>query len=343
MESRGHRRRTDGMLVRAGSLAARAGSLQPADPNLRRGLHAGIAIIVVLGVGLALIAGLGDFPDVDWRFRPLAIGLAIAGLAAFLVAAPELWRRLLRGLGPDLDPLAAQEIWFVSGLGRYVPTSVLLPMLRVAMSARDGVPGRITSASVVYEFSIFLSANLALAAYFVITLPDLAGDWERWVVIAVPFVALVGLQPPIFHPLADRLLVRLGREPLPLSLSGRRVIEFTALYCAEIVVAGLAVYCLAQVVYPVGADDLPTVVGSFAVGTGLSIVAFIIPGGLGAREAAMALALSSVMPTAPAVAIALLSRLIQLGLEVVLALVALWLVRKRSASGRSREEELQLG
>jgi glycosyltransferase 2 family protein len=342
MEPRGHRRRSEGRLVRAGSLAARAGSLQPADPNLRRGLHAGIAILVLLGVALALVAGLGDFPDVDWRFRPLALLLAVIGLGAFLVASAEIWRRLLRALGPELRPLPAQEIWFVSGLGRYVPTSVLLPVLRVAMSARDGVPGRITSASLVYEFAIFLAANLALAAYFVITLPDLAGDWQRWVVIAIPVLALIGLQPRIFHPVVDGLLVRLGREPLPLSLPGRRVIEFAVLYVAGMVVAGLAVYCLAQSVYPVGTDDLPTVVGSLAVGTGLSIIAFIVPGGLGAREAAMALALSPVMPTAPAVAVAVLSRLVQLGLEVVLALATLWLARRGSPSGRSPEEEIQV-
>src|SRR5215207_5770932 len=50
-------------LERARDLAARASSLQPSDPSLRRGLHAGIAIVLVLGVGLAVVAALGDFPD----------------------------------------------------------------------------------------------------------------------------------------------------------------------------------------------------------------------------------------------------------------------------------------
>lgn len=326
-------------LHRFGDLAARAGSLQPADPNLRRGLHAGIGIMVVLGIALALIAGLGDFPDVEWRFRPLALALALVGFSGFLIASAEIWRRLLRALGPELRPLQAQEIWFVSGLGRYVPTSLLLPMLRVAMCNRDGVPGRITSATLVYEISLFLAANLALGAYFVLTLPDLAGDWQRFVVLAIPVIALVGLQPRFFHGLADAALRRMGREPLPRSLPGRRVLEFAALYVVAMIVLGVATYALAQSVYPVGADDLPTVVGSLAVGTGVSIVAFIIPGGLGAREAGMALALSSVMPTAPAVAIAVLSRLFQLGLEVVLALLMLWLARRGSATGRSPEEQ----
>ena len=69
-------------LERAGDLAARAGSLQPSDPAPRRGLHAAIGIIVVLSVGLAAIAAVGDFPDVDWRFRPVALLLAVVAIGA---------------------------------------------------------------------------------------------------------------------------------------------------------------------------------------------------------------------------------------------------------------------
>jgi glycosyltransferase 2 family protein len=326
-------------LERAGHFAARISSLEPADPNLRRGLHAGVGILVVLGIALAVVAAIGDFPDVDWRFRPLAIVLSILGLSLFLVMNGEIWRRLLRALGPELPPVRGLAIWSTSGLGRYVPTSLLLPMLRVAMCNRDEIPGRVTMASIVYEFSLFLAANLAVGAYFVVTLPDLEGDWQRWVVLAIPVLAIIALQPRIFHTLADWALGRLGREPLPESLPGRRVLEFAGLYVAGLVLAGLSTYCLAQCVYPVGTDDLPTVAGSFAVATGLSIVAFIAPGGLGAREAGMALALSPVMPTAPAVAIAVLSRLLQLALEVLMALITMFMAR-RAGEAAGLENEL---
>lgn len=319
-------------LQRAGDLAARMGSLRPADPNVRRGLHAGIAIVVVLAVGLAVFAALGDFPSVDLRLQPAALLLAVAAMAVYLVASAEIWRRLLHALGPELQPVRAQAIWFASGLGRYVPAALLLAMLRIAMCEREGAPKRICLASVAYELALFFTASLIVAAYFVITLPDLEGVWQRYIVLVLPAVALITLQPRIFHTLADRTLQRLGRAPLPLSLPGRRVAEFVGLYAAACLVAGFAVYGLAQCVHPVGADDLPTVVGSYAVANTLSILAFVIPGGLGAREAAMAAALSPVMPAAPALAIAVLSRVLQVGLEVLLALftpvVARWLDRR---------------
>jgi uncharacterized membrane protein YbhN (UPF0104 family) len=53
------------------------------------------------------------------------------------------------------------------------------------------------------------------------------------------------------------------------------------------------------------------------------MIAFALPGGLVAREAGLAIGLSPIMPTAPAVAIALLARLVQISVEVVIATVSL--------------------
>jgi uncharacterized membrane protein YbhN (UPF0104 family) len=318
-------------LERAGELASRAGSLQPSDPNLRRGLHAGIAIVLVLGIGLAVFAAIGDFPSVDLRLRPFGLLLALVSMTVYLIGSGEIWRRLLHALGPEVGFLRGQAIWFASGLGRYVPAALLLPMLRMALAEREGVRKGICMASIAYELALFFTASLIVGAYFVITLPDLEGVWQRYLVLALPAIALVALQPKIFHTLADRTLVRLGRAPLPRSLPSRRVPEFVALYAAACVAAGLAVYGVAQCVYPVGTDDLPTVIGSYAVANTLSILAFMIPGGLGAREAAMAAALSPVMPAAPALAIALLSRVLQVAMEVLFALLMPALARRTEA------------
>jgi glycosyltransferase 2 family protein len=318
-------------LERAGDVAARVSSLQPSDPNLRRGLHAGIAIVLGLGVALAVIAGVGDFPDVNWRFKPAALLLAAAAMSAYLIWSAEIWRRLLAAIGPELPPTRAYPIWFASGLGRYVPTSLLLPMLRMAMAQREGVPKRITAATVAYEVALLITGSVLVAAYFVITLPDLEGIWQRWLVLGLPAVALIAVHPRVFHPLADWALARAGRGKLPLSLPAFRTLEFVLLYTGACLVAGLATYCLAQAIVPVGADSLPTVVSSYAVANTVSILAFVIPGGLGAREASMAAALAPVMPTAPAVAVAVLSRVLQVGLEVLFA-AAGQAVRRRDRS-----------
>jgi hypothetical protein len=323
-------------LERAGEIAAAVGSLRPAEPNLRRALHASIAIVIGLTIGLAIFTTLGKLPEVDWRFRPWAVILGMLGLSAFLLANAEIWRHLLAALGPELEARPSRAIWFTSALGRYVPASVLLPMLRVALSEREGVPKRICLASVVYDVALFFAAALILSSYFVLELPELADQPGRYLVLALPIVAVVALQPRFFHTFADRALERLGRAQLPLSLPSVRVAEFIALYALTFVFAGLGVYALAQLVYPVGISELFTVAGAFAVGTALSIIAFVLPGGLVAREAGIALALAPVMPAGPALALAVLVRIVQMGLELLFAAVTPPLARRASDSDAAR-------
>ena len=315
-------------LERAGDLASRAGSLDPGDPIMRRGLHIAIALIVLLGVGLAVWASLNEFPSIDWRWRPVSLGLGILGYGLFLIVNAQLWRRLLHALGPELPRLPATTIWFVSGLGRFVPTSLLTPMIRTAMSEREGVPKRTCIVSVAYEVALALTGALIVGAYFIVDLPDLRGDWERFLAIGFPLVAILALQPRIFHRLTAWVLRRLGRQSIPDALPPARILEFLVLYSFVYVLAGLSTYALGQSIYPMGTDDIPTVLGAFAVGTTLGVLAFVLPAGLVAREAGLAVALSPIMPAAPAVAIAVLSRVVQIAMEVLIASVTQVAVRR---------------
>ena len=293
--------------------------------------------MVLLSVGLAASAALNELPSDEWRLRPAWLAPALVGFATLQLLNAELWRRLLHALGPALTRRRAVAIWCASALGRYVPMSVLMPVMRVAMAEREGVPKRICLASIVYELALAFTAGLVVAAYFVVDLPALSGRPERFVALLLPLVALVVLQPAIFHRVADWGLERLGRERLPLALPGWRVLEFLALYALTYVLAGLSLYALAQAVYPINSGDAVTVMGAFAVGQALSFLAFMIPGGLVAREAGVAIALAPAMPAAPAVAVAVLMRIVQLALELLLAAVtSLVAGLGRAAAGSER-------
>ena len=318
-----------GRLERAGDFASRVASLDPGDPIMRRGVHFAVALVVLLGLGLAIWGSLSEFPEVDWRFQPISLGLGVLGIAVFLLINAELWRRLLAALGSELPPLPAATIWFVSGLGRFVPTSLLTPVIRTAMGEREGVAKRVVLVSIAYEVALSLCAALVVSAYFIVDLPDLQGHWARFLAIGLPVLGLIALQPRIFHRLTAKVLERLGRSGVPGYLSSRRILEFLALYALVYVLAGLSTYALGQSIYPMGSDDIVTVLGAFAVGTTIGIIAFVVPAGLVAREAGLAVALTPIMPTAPAVAIAVLSRVVQIAVEVLLASLTQLAVRRR--------------
>ena len=86
------------------------------------------------------------------------------------------------------------------------------------------------------------------------------------------------------------------------------LVLFALVYAVSFVLGGLAVYALARGLAPVGGLSWE-VVTAYSVGYAASILAFFIPGGLGAREAAIATALSAAMPFRVALAVAIGSRL----------------------------------
>ncbi|MDQ6749513.1 MAG: hypothetical protein M3Z33_01965, partial [Actinomycetota bacterium] len=171
-----------------------------------------------------------------------------------------------------------------------------------------------------------------VGAYFFVSLPSLSGDPERFAALLLPVIALVALDPRVFHRLADFALARMGREPLPLSLSRGRVLCFLILYALAMIVAGFGVYAFARAIHPVGGSHLVSVVASYSVGFAVSLIAFVLPGGLGAREAAMAAALSPAIGFTVGIAVAIAVRLEQMVIEVAFAGVAPLVARR--ATGR---------
>jgi len=166
----------------------------------------------------------------------------------------------------------------------------------------------------------------------VFALPQLQDEPARWLVLLAPVIALAALDPRIFRRLADVALRRLGREPLPLTLSRPRVLEFTALFALSFVVAGVAVLAFAEGIHGVSAGDSATAVGSYSVGFAVSVAAFVLPGGLGARETGLVAALSGALPLTVAIAVAVAVRLIQMAIELLAAALTPLLARRLAPS-----------
>src|SRR4051794_459226 len=319
-------------MERVGEIASRAASLKPDDPSVRRALYAVIGLVVALSIGLVAWSSFTELPGVDWRYQPGWIALAIASMLLIIIVNALVWTRLLLALGPEIETRRGVAIWCVSALGRYVPTSRMMPVMRAAMAEGTGVPKRITLASVVYELALVLTGVLIVGSFFVVELPDLAGNPARFLVLALPVMALILLQPRIFRRVTDAVLSRLGRRSLPTVLSTATVLRFSAAYAGLAVLGGVCVYALAHLVHPVDGGDAAILIGAFSVGTALSILTFVLPSGLIAREAGLTLALAPVMAAAPAIALAVLLRILQLGSELLLALGTMLLVWRRQGS-----------
>jgi uncharacterized membrane protein YbhN (UPF0104 family) len=277
-----------------------------------------VAVFVLLSLGAAGAAEWRRRPDIDWSFSPGWLLLAVLLLAAFQAGQAELWRIMLTALGSPMDGRRARSIWNLTLIARYIPTSALQAAGRVLLSERAGVPRRVGAASFVYELVLSFAVALALASAFIVTLPALAGLPWRWSALVIPVLLLIALHPRIFGALSGRVLRGLRSEPLARTLTAATLARLTLGYAACFTLAGLGLYALTQALYPVDAGRLVLVTAAFSVAYVASLVAFILPAGLGAREAALTATLAPVLPDAVALAVAVVLRLTQIAIEVLL-------------------------
>jgi glycosyltransferase 2 family protein len=305
------------LLERAGAAAAGISSFGPKSPKARLALQWGIAALIFGFLVFFVIRQWNDLPDFDWHFQPG--WLALSGLATFLfyLWQCDLWRKILHALGEDLRPRVARAIWGKSLLARYVPTNALMVVGRIVLAERQGVPKRVCLASIVYELGLGFGTAVMVGSYFVIELPELQDQSARYAVLVLIPAVLAVLHPRAFLPLANFVLRKLGREPLPRALSFGRVLQFAVMYAGSWAVIGVAVYAFSKALHPIDGSDFLYIAAAYPVAFCVAVLTFVVPSGLGTRDAALAIAIAAVLPNAVATAIAVAFRIFQTLVELL--------------------------
>lgn len=321
------------LLHRAGAAAASVSSIGPTRPRARLAAQWGLATLIFGCLIFFVLRQWSTLPDFDWRFRAGWLAAAVPAGILFYVLHGEIWRRIVGALGTPVALAPAWSIWGKTLLARYVPTGALMVVGRVVMTEKLGVPKRVTLASLVYEVGIALGSAVIAGAYFVIELPALEGESARYAILGVLLLVLAGLHPRVFGPIANFALGKLDREPLPRTLEFRHVLSLTALYLVSWAAIGISTFAFASALYPVELGDLPYITASYAVAFCVAVLTFVVPGGLGTRDAALASAMALVLPAAVAGAIAVGFRLFQTAIELLYVVAVTGL--DRLAAGRT--------
>ncbi len=293
----------------------------------RRRLGALAGLLICGFLAWALARGWQGVKDYQWDLRwwPFAAGVAV--LVLFYLASGIGYILILERLHHPCPPrIAVLSIWARSLLGRYVPGSVLMVVGRVVLSHERGVPRRATAAAMTYELILSVGVAAAAAAVFVAVYG--VGGAAVWLVALLP-LGLVVLHPKIFGPLSTWALRKARRDPLPRLIAPGPLAWLVGWYAFTAALLGVAMWLL---VWSAAGSDAggPAYVGSaFLLSFAASMVAVIVPSGIGVREGAFALALARYVPDGVAVALAVGSRLI-------LTLVELAFVAVVSVAGRRR-------
>ncbi|HET7177391.1 MAG TPA: lysylphosphatidylglycerol synthase domain-containing protein, partial [Solirubrobacterales bacterium] len=289
-------KRRQPLLHRVGEAGARFGTRPPRSRRVRLAIQLGIAIVIFGFLVLTVVNQWAEIKAKGVHFHVLWLLPAFVVLPLFYALSALGWDLTLRFLGYRIGVGRAQVAWGQPLLARYVPGSVLYVLGRVLLSERAGVPRRITIASIAYEQAISATSAVAVAAYFIISHPDLQGEPLRWAVLLLIPIAIALLHPRVFGPLADRAMRAFGREPLPAVISLRGVLALLAFYALNWAVVAIGIYCVARSVTPMPFGDIPVVGSAQAVGYVAALLTLVAPAGLGIRDAAFAWAVKVAAP-----------------------------------------------
>lgn len=292
------------------------------------GLAAGLAIIAALA--WTVVDAWGVVTSFDWQLSVGWLALAVVLALASLLLSALAYEAILGGLHRPPPPVVATvSAWARSLLGRYVPGNVLMVVGRAVMAEAHGVPKRITVAATTYEQVIALVAAslLAVVALLEVGSGSSVGP-AAWLVLAVPLAALL-LHPRVFGPASAWALGRVHRPPLGALLPFGRVIVMVGWYLVTAALLGLSVWAFMRGVGGPGIGDPVGVASGFLLAFVVSMLVFIVPSGLGVRDAMLALVLSWQVPGGVAVALSVGSRLFLIAVELAFVGIAATAGRRR--------------
>jgi uncharacterized membrane protein YbhN (UPF0104 family) len=319
------------------------GTAGPATPRRR-----GPASWVKYGF-LALVLGFGGFyvarrwHELVAEFRQMSV-LAVVGsalLAALAqVAAMRAYRTILADLGAPLPVPAVGRIYFVGQLGKYLPGTVWVFVSIMTLGRELRIMRKTSLATTMVAFVMSIATALCTAA---VLLPFGAAASVRrlWFLGLLLPVLLVGLHPRVFGPALDRVLRLARRQPMPARLTGPGTLRAAGWQFLSWTVFGLHAWVLViGVGGPVGLSSLAVSAGGFALAYGIGPLAVVAPAGAGVREAGMVLTLGTLVGGTAALAVALVSRVVLVGVDFAQA--ATWTLRARRAAQRGAQPSVQI-
>jgi hypothetical protein len=277
-------------------------------------------LVAVLAFAWWGLRGQGEeLADVVRRTSPIGLAVAAALVVAGLLVTSAAWLRLLGGYGHRLPGGEGRAVFFVGQLGKYIPGSVWSMGAHAGLARGFDVPARVTVGTSLTFLWLNLATSGLVAGSFALT-----GAWEPgvpwWLVAAGVAGCVAGLTPYAVNR-AGSLVAGAGR---PLRLSLAEVGVLVALMAVTWSCYAAAVIALAP---EPSAALFPVAAGAFTTAYAVGVLVVLAPAGVGAREVTLIALLAPVTGVTTATALALLTRALHTGGDLLLAAVA-WAVAR---------------
>jgi uncharacterized membrane protein YbhN (UPF0104 family) len=258
---------------------------------------------------------------VAWQVSPAWLVASVLVVFASYAVLIEAWRRVVLSMGEKLAFLTAARIWFLASLGKYVPGKVWAVAGAAVLAQRAGVDPAAAVAGALALQALALASGAVVVALTARDAFQAAGQGVTVVAAAVILLSIAGVAALTSQPLLDRVARLLPRSwPRLRAMSPSIVVAAFLANALAWAGYGVALLLLARGLLPAISLSLPQAVGVFTCSYLVGFIALFAPGGLGPRESVFLLMLAGDIGLKPAAALALASRLLLTGTEVLPAI-----------------------
>lgn len=307
--------------------------------------------IATVAVVVALVGDrLDELDDVDLRFRPLWMVLALAPSVAAGVVLPLAWRALVLAWHQRLGRAAAVRIWVLAQTTRYLPTGLFAVASRLTLAGDAGVARGVAATTFLVE-AMYLALWSGLLGAALVPSAVVPAPWRAagvvgcgaGLVLAGPALGWAATAAGQRGGRLARWAGSLGGAPdvaamwRASSLFGlNALLRVVASVLVARSVLGLDLGAPFSDAGSEAAGDVLAVAGAVAIAVVLGLVG-VTPAGLGVREGVIAALLADRFGLGDAAALAVVLRAYELAVE--LAFVGVAVVIGRRSPGRTPRED----
>ena len=283
---------------------------------------------VVVFLARALAHRLAGVSWSDIHFRPEF--LALAGLCRLVMhfLTASVYRLLLSPLGSRPRWPAMFAIAWIGQVGKYLPGKFVSVLGTVWLLRREGVSVGVSTCVVFLHQGLMVTMGLLAAVPLTLWQPvyqrlPLAWAWCLLLLGA----GIVLLHPRVFFALSRLLLARLRLPPLRGGYRWSNYVAAIAVFCCNLALGGLGVWCIARSLTYVSIGWVPLFMSAAALAGSLGFLAVFAPAGLGVREGVLLILLGQVLAPGDAAVVVVGARLLQIVVDAVMAAAGVVVLR----------------
>ncbi len=277
-----------------------------------------VPLVVSFFIGRMIHANWVQVRAEPWQLDIGLLALSFALGATWHLARPWGWMRLIRGFGHRLRYGDVYRIYRQSEVSRYVPGGVWQFASRIYLMGRLGVKPASCLAATLLDMSLAALAAMVPAAWLAGAAASSLGLWQRYALLAFPFLASALVHPKALNAWAAPL-ARLLKQPYRnLEIRPREMLAIWASYVAATTLLALAMATLARSLLPgIGMQQFAFIAGCYALAWVAAMLTMVAPAGMGIREGILGLLLTETAAAGTALTLAVAMRLWVVCMELV--------------------------